>query len=52
MICYDVFKTYMGMNCDGAQVLVISRVVIVVFGLLRGGLGISLNHVISVGVSR
>jgi len=44
LICYDVYKQYINPNCTGKQVLMISRVVVVVFGLLMGGLGVALNH--------
>jgi len=44
LICYDVYRRYINPNATGPQILMISRVVIVVFGLAMGGLGVALNH--------
>lgn len=43
LVTYDIYKTYINPNCTGAQALTISKVVIVVFGLLMGALGVLLN---------
>jgi len=44
LICYDVYRRYINPNATGSQILMISRVVIVVFGLSMGALGVALNH--------
>jgi len=44
LVTYDIYKTYINPKCTGKQVLVISKIVVVVFGLLMGGLGVALNH--------
>jgi hypothetical protein len=44
LICYDVYRRYINPNATGPQILMISRLVIVVFGLAMGGLGVALNH--------
>merc|ERR1719327_837280 len=44
LICYDVYRRYINPNATGSQILTISRVVIVVFGLAMGALGVALNH--------
>lgn len=44
LICYDVYRRYINPNATGSQILMISRVVIVVFGLAMGALGVALNH--------
>lgn len=43
LVTYDIYKAYINPNCTGAQALTISKVVIVVFGLLMGALGVLLN---------
>jgi len=44
LICYDVYLRYVNPKATGAQILNLSRVVIVVFGLSMGALGVALNH--------
>nr|QPB67291.1 urea active transporter 3.1 [Bangia sp. ESS1] len=44
IIAYDVYRTHINPRCSGPQVIFVSRVVILTFGLLMGGLGIALNH--------
>lgn len=44
LVTYDIYKTYINPKCTGAQALLISKVVIVVFGLAMGGLGVALNY--------
>jgi len=44
LVTYDVYRTYFNPKCTGKEVLWISKVVIVIFGLSMGGLGVALNH--------
>jgi Na+/proline symporter len=44
LVTYDIYRTYINPNCTGQQALKLSKVVIVVFGLTMGGLGVALNH--------
>jgi Na+/proline symporter len=44
LMTYDVYKTYINPQCTGRQALIVSKVVIVVFGLAMGSLGVALNH--------
>ena len=44
LVTYDIYKTYMNPKCTGKQALLISKVTVVVFGLLMGGLGVALNY--------
>jgi len=44
LITYDVYKTYINPKCTGEKALLISKVVIVVFGLAMGSLGVALNY--------
>jgi SSS family transporter len=44
LIVYDVYRAYINPKCTGRQALILSRVVIVVFGLCMGALGVALNH--------
>lgn len=44
LVTYDIYKTYINPKCTGQQALFISKVVVVVFGLLMGGLGVALNY--------
>ena len=44
LVTYDIYKTYINPQCTGKQALMISKVVVVVFGLLMGGLGVALNY--------
>lgn len=45
LITYDVYKTYIDPKCTGERALTVSKVVIVVFGLLMGSLGVALNWI-------
>lgn len=45
LIAYDVYRTYINPAASGQAIINISRVVIVVFGILMGVLGIVLNHI-------
>eukprot|EP00913_Durusdinium_trenchii_P019592 g18418.t1 len=44
LVTYDIYKTYINPQCTGKQALLVSKVVVVVFGLLMGGLGVALNY--------
>lgn len=44
LVTYDIYKTYLNPKCTGKQALLISKIVVVVFGLLMGGLGVALNY--------
>eukprot|EP00178_Gracilaria_changii_P014320 TRINITY_DN40431_c0_g1_i1.p1 TRINITY_DN40431_c0_g1~~TRINITY_DN40431_c0_g1_i1.p1 ORF type:complete len:683 (-),score=107.90 TRINITY_DN40431_c0_g1_i1:54-2102(-) len=48
LVAYDVYRTYINPNATGKQIIIVSRVAILVFGLLMGVLGIALN---AIGVS-
>lgn len=43
LIAYDFYREYFNPNATGEQILFVSRVVIVVFGLFMGGFAIVLN---------
>eukprot|EP00170_Pyropia_yezoensis_P002121 contig_8966_g2125 len=45
IVAYDIYRTHINPRCSGPQVIFVSRVVILTFGLLMGGLGIALNHI-------
>ena len=45
MIAYDVYREYINPNATGAQILLVSRVVIVVFGLVMGSFSIALAEI-------
>jgi len=44
LVVYDIYKPYINPECSGEMALRISKVVIVIFGLLMGGFGVALNH--------
>merc|ERR1712014_38045 len=44
IVAYDIYKTYINPNATGAQILFVSKVVIVVFGSLMGLLAVALNY--------
>merc|ERR1719359_822466 len=44
LITYDVCKTYFNPKMTGSQALMISKIVIVIFGASMGALGVALNH--------
>jgi SSS family transporter len=43
LVSYDIYREYFNPEATGAQILLVSRIVIVVFGLLMGGLSILLD---------
>jgi Na+/proline symporter len=43
LVSYDIYREYINPEATGAQILNISRIVIIVFGLLMGGLSILLD---------
>lgn len=45
LVAYDVYRTYINKNATGKQIILVSRAVIVTFGLLMGVLGIILNKI-------
>jgi hypothetical protein len=44
LVAYDIYKAYINPKATGKQILFVSKVVIVVFGLSMGTLGVALNH--------
>jgi hypothetical protein len=44
LCAYDIYREYINPEATGAQILMVSRVVIVVFGLVMGGLSIGLKE--------
>ena len=45
LFAYDIYRTYLNPNATGKQIIFVSRLIIVIFGLLMGVLGIALNHI-------
>jgi urea-proton symporter len=45
VVAYDVYRTYINPRATGKQIVDLSRVVIVIFGLIMGVLGIVLNKI-------
>mmetsp|Transcript_25840 Transcript_25840/g.55269 ORF Transcript_25840/g.55269 Transcript_25840/m.55269 type:complete len:103 (-) Transcript_25840:2030-2338(-) len=45
LVSYDIYREYMNPEATGAQILLVSRVVIVVYGLLMGVLAILLDAI-------
>lgn len=43
LVAYDIYREYINPEADGQKILFVSRVVIVVFGLVMGGLAILLD---------
>eukprot|EP00928_Gymnodinium_smaydae_P098880 TRINITY_DN929_c0_g1_i6.p1 TRINITY_DN929_c0_g1~~TRINITY_DN929_c0_g1_i6.p1 ORF type:complete len:682 (+),score=151.36 TRINITY_DN929_c0_g1_i6:69-2114(+) len=43
LVAYDIYKTYINPEADGKRILLVSKVVIVVFGGLMGGLSVLLH---------
>lgn len=43
LVAYDIYREYINPEADGAQILFVSRIVIVVFGLSMGALSILLD---------
>jgi SSS family transporter len=44
IVAYDIYKTYINPRATGAQILIVSKVVIVIFGGSMGVLAVALNH--------
>jgi len=44
LVSYDIYREYINPEATGEQILKVSRIVIVVFGLLMGGLSIILDY--------
>jgi len=44
LVAYDIYKTYINPNADGRKILLVSKVVIVVFGLGMGALSVALHY--------
>merc|ERR1719277_466057 len=44
IVAYDIYKTYINPKATGGQILMVSKVVIVVFGSLMGLLAVALNY--------
>jgi hypothetical protein len=44
LVAYDIYRTYFNPKATGFQILMVSKVVIVVFGLIMGALAVALNH--------
>jgi hypothetical protein len=44
IVAYDIYKTYINPQATGAQILLVSKVVIVVFGATMGVLSVALNY--------
>lgn len=44
LVAYDVYRTYMNPDATGEQILKVSRIVIVVFGLFMGAFSIALYY--------
>jgi SSS family transporter len=45
LVAYDIYRTYINPQATGKQILMVSRVVILVFGLSMGGLSCILNQI-------
>lgn len=45
LVAYDIFRTYIKPDATGKQIILVSRFVIVVFGVFSGVLGIILNRI-------
>merc|ERR1719277_712587 len=44
IVAYDIYKTYINPNATGAQILMVSKAVIVFFGGTMGALSVALNY--------
>merc|ERR1719420_1876015 len=44
LVAYDIYKAYINPKATGKQILIVSKVVIVVFGLIMGVLAVALNY--------
>lgn len=45
IVAYDIFRTYIKPNATGKEVILVSRIAIVAFGIFSGVLGIILNKI-------
>lgn len=45
LVAYDIYRTYINRNATGKQIIILSRIVILGFGLLMGVFGIILNKI-------
>jgi len=45
LVAYDIYRTHFKPNATGNQILLVSRIVIVVFGLFMGGFSIALYEI-------
>lgn len=45
IIAYDIYRSYINPNCSGQQVIFLSRIVILSFGVLMGAFSIALHHI-------
>jgi len=45
LVAYDVYRTYINPQADGKRILLVSKIVIVVFGALMGVLSVALNAI-------
>jgi len=45
LVAYDIYKVYINPKATGSQILLVSRVMVVVFGLTMGGLSCILNQI-------
>lgn len=43
LVAYDIYREYINPDADGKKILLVSRIVIVVFGLVMGALSLFLN---------
>jgi SSS family transporter len=43
LVAYDIYREYINPNADGKKILLVSRIIIVVFGLVMGALSLFLN---------
>lgn len=45
LISYDVYRTYINPNCSGQRIIFLSRIIILLYGLLTGVFGIALHAI-------
>lgn len=45
IVAYDIYRTYIDPNCSGQRIIMVSRIVILTFGVSMGVFGIALNHI-------
>lgn len=44
LVAYDIYREYINPKATGREVLIVSRIVVVVFGAIMGGLSVGLHH--------